>query len=131
MEKKHKKPEEMEDIQRGGFQGGTQDQAGEQFGHKRVRSLSEELPGMDAMLSDPGEPHKDITQQSSRRPEQKGKDSGQQHKPEESPPGWQEHALLGDETVSMQNEKEERERRRVEAERISEASSKKKKKPAA
>ena len=122
---------------------GASGQTGE-HDHKRIRSLSEEVPGMEPMLSDPGEPHKCIDQQSS-RPGVKMKVSGQQQKPgaqgqyqllgeentsqkrpllgdeDES----QKHPLLGDETVSMENEEQERERRRIEAERTGQ------KKPAA
>ena len=73
MEKKRQEPE---GIHRGLFQGGAQGQAGEQFDHKRIRSLSEEVPGTEAMLSDPGEPHKDI------RPETEAmlSDPGEPHK---------------------------------------------------
>ena len=51
----------------------------EKYDHKRIRSLSEEVPGMEAMLSDPGEPHKSIEQHSS-LPEEKTKVSGRQQK---------------------------------------------------
>ncbi len=116
--KKRQEPEEMEDIQ-GTIRGGTQGQTGE-HDHRRVRSLSVEVPGSEAMLSDPGEPHKDIEPHGSSRPEQKVKGSGQQ----QERPGF-EHPLLGENAVSMQNEKEERARRKMEHERSG------KKKPAA
>ena len=117
MEKKRQQP--GEGIQSGTIQGGTQGQTGE-HDHKRVRSLSVELPGMEPMLSDPGEPHKDIEQHSSNQPEQMAKGSGRQ----QERPGF-EHPILGREAVSMQNEKEERARRKMEHKRSG------KKKPAA
>lgn len=121
MENKRQEPGKMEPA-RGGttVQGGFTGQTGEQTGPKRIRSLSEELPGMEAMLSDPGEPHKDIEQHSS-RPEQRRKGSGPQQKADES----QMHPLLGEETVSLENERGERARRKMEQERSG------KKKPAA
>ena len=108
MEKVRQKPGKKE-----GNQGGTQGQTGEQSDHRRVRSLSEEVPGMQAMLSDPGEPHKGI-EQHSRQPEQAHKNVSQLH------------PLLGDQTVSMQNEQEEQARRKMEAERTAKGASKKK-----
>lgn len=117
--KKRQEPEEMKDIQGGTIRGGTQGQSGE-HDHRRVRSLSVEVPGSEAMLSDPGEPHKDIEPHGSSRPEQKVKGSGQQ----QERPGF-EHPLLGESAASMQNEKEERARRKREHERSG------KKKPAA
>ena len=127
MEKVRQEPGKKEGIQGGTLQGGIQGQSGEQIDHKRVRAMSEEVPGMEAMLSDPGEPHKGI-EKHSMQPEQtqKSKGSSPQKKPGEPPPGWQEHPILGKEAVSPQNEKEERARRKMEAERAAQATSKKK-----
>ena len=101
MEKKRQEPGEME-----GIQGGAKGQTGEHT-HNRIRALSVEVPGMEAMLCDPGEPHKCIEEPSS-QPERKSTVSGQQQRPEGPSPGWQEHPILGKEAVSMQNEREER-----------------------
>jgi hypothetical protein len=119
MENKRQEPGEMK-----GVESGAMGQSGEQFDHKRIRSLSIEVPGTEPMLSDPGEPHKCIEQHSS-LPEQKSV-SGRQHKSGEPQRGSQEHPLLGKEAVSMQNEREERARRKAE-----EAERSPKKKPAA
>ena len=125
MVKNRQEPGAMEGIQGGTIQGRTQGQSGEQTDHRRVRAMTEEVPGMEAMLSDPGEPHKDIEPHSGPEQAQKVKGSPAQRKPGEPQPGWQEHPILGKEAVSPQNEKEERARRKMEAGRSG------KKKPAA
>jgi hypothetical protein len=122
MEKTRQKSGES--IQSGTMQGGSAGHTGEQADHRKIRALSTEVPGTEAMLSDPGEPHKSIEQHRS-PPEEKGKASGTRQKPGEPRPGWQEHPILGKEAVSAQNEKEERARRKMEHERSG------KKKPAA
>jgi hypothetical protein len=146
MEKERQDP--GQDLRNQGTQGGAAGRIGDQFSHKRVRPVSNETeadaepPGMDPMLSDPGEPHKDIkshervgqhsedrvrsgTQQefgkTGRDTQNKpllGEDLEFQQEPllgedEES----QEHPLLGEQTVSMENEKEEQARRKIEEER--------------
>jgi hypothetical protein len=116
MENKRQEPARMEEPgTMKSAQGGPGGHAGEQAGHKRVRSLHDELPGMEPMLSDPGEPHKSVEPRSGK--------SGQTVLGEEDES--QKHPLLGEQSVSMQNELEEQERRRIEARRSS------KKKPAA
>jgi hypothetical protein len=95
--------------------------------------MHDELPGMEAMLSDPGEPHKSVEPRSGQSGQMEQKvTSGREQRGSrersvlgEEEDESQKHPLLGEQSVSMQNEVEEQERRRMEAERSS------KKKPAA
>ena len=143
MEKERQDP--GQDLRKQGTQGGAAGPIEDQFSHKRVRPVSNEAeteaepPGTDPMLSDPGEPHKEIkshervgqhsadevgsgTQQEFGRRETQnkpllGEDLEFQQEPllgedEEA----QEHPLLGEQTVSMENEEEAQARRKMEEE---------------
>ena len=140
MENKRQQPGSMESTE-----GRAERHAGEQTEHKRIRSLHDELPGMEPMLSDPGEPHKSVEPRSGRLEELSGREQeflepqrgsrqrallGEDDESQKEPllgedEDSQKHPLLGEESVSMENESEEQKRRRIEAERSS------RKKPAA